>query len=114
MNNYRQDVKEFADCYEAFGKGGEFHEEHPTRQHYTKGLPVFISEYGGIKWNPSNDVKDAWGYGDGPKTEEEFIDTALNFYEDTMLHDKVSADCKRIFDNSRGAIDFTIERLKGF
>ena len=48
------------------------------------------------------------------QTEEEFIDTALNFYEDTMLHDKVSADCKRIFDNSRGAIDFTIERLKGF
>ena len=46
------------------------------------------------------------------QTEEEFIETAVKFYDDRALHDKVSADCKRIFDNSRGAIDFTIERLK--
>ena len=46
---------------------------HADRQHYTKGLPVFLSEYGGIKWAP--DKKDnAWGYGDAPKTEAEFID----------------------------------------
>lgn len=73
LHNYRQDVKEFADCYEAFGKGGEFHEEHPARQHYTKSLPVFISEYGGIKWNVDESQTDAWGYGDAPKTEDEFI-----------------------------------------
>ncbi len=73
LHNYRQDVKEFADCYEAFGNGGEFHEEHPARQHYVKGLPVFISEYGGIKWNVDESQTDAWGYGDAPKTEEEFI-----------------------------------------
>ena len=40
------------------------------RQHYTKGLPVFVSEYGGIGWNPDGK---GWGYGTGPKTEEEFI-----------------------------------------
>ena len=73
LHNYRQNVQEFADCYEAFGNGGEFHEEHPTRQHYTKGLPVFISEYGGIKWNVDENRQDAWGYGDAPKTEDEFI-----------------------------------------
>lgn len=73
LHNYRQDVKEFADCYEAFGNGGEFKEEHPARQQYVKGLPVFISEYGGIKWNVDENQKDAWGYGDAPKTEEEFI-----------------------------------------
>ncbi len=40
------------------------------RQHY-KGEPVFISEYGGIGWNPDGE---GWGYGNGPKTGEEFIE----------------------------------------
>ena len=39
------------------------------RQRYAGG-PVFVSEYGGIGWNPDGD---GWGYGTGPKTEEEFI-----------------------------------------
>ncbi len=33
------------------------------------GFPFFISEYGGIKWDPSGQ---GWGYGVGPKDEEEF------------------------------------------
>lgn len=38
-----------------------------------KGQPFFVSEFGGIKWNPSfNDSKDSWGYGDTPKSLEEF------------------------------------------
>jgi beta-galactosidase/beta-glucuronidase len=39
------------------------------------GQPYFVSEFGGIWWNP--DVKegeDSWGYGDRPKTVEEFYD----------------------------------------
>lgn len=40
------------------------------RQRYKEGLPVFVSEYGGIGWNPDGK---GWGYGTGPKTEEEFI-----------------------------------------
>jgi len=39
------------------------------RQKY-EGQPVFVSEYGGIAWNPDGE---GWGYGNGPKTEEEFI-----------------------------------------
>ncbi len=44
------------------------------RQTYKKGLPVFISEYGGIKWSPvsGNSREISWGYGDAPKSEEEF------------------------------------------
>ena len=40
-----------------------------------RGQPYFVSEFGGIWWNP--DVKegeDSWGYGDRPKTIEEFYD----------------------------------------
>ncbi len=39
------------------------------------GQPYFVSEFGGIWWNP--DVKegeDSWGYGDRPRTIEEFYD----------------------------------------
>ena len=53
--------------------------EHPCHEKeipYTGG-PVFLSEYGGIAWfakcDEDNDRKKAWGYGNGPKTEEEFI-----------------------------------------
>lgn len=45
-------------------------------------------------------------------TEEEFIEVAQKYYDDVAFRDKVSNDCKVIFDNSRGAIDFVINRLK--
>ena len=52
------------------------HEWHENQIPYTGG-PVFLSEYGGIAWfakcDEDNDRKKAWGYGNGPKTEEEFI-----------------------------------------
>ena len=75
VHNYEQDPEKFAAHYEAFRTGGAFYDElaNKGRQHYTEGLPMFVSEYGGIKWNPDGDVAKAWGYGQGPKTEEEFI-----------------------------------------
>ena len=52
------------------------HEWHENQIPYTGG-PVFLSEYGGIAWfakcDEDNDRKKAWGYGNRPKTEEEFI-----------------------------------------
>ena len=42
------------------------------RQTY-EGQPVFISEYGGIKW--AGDVSiESWGYGHDVKTPEEFVE----------------------------------------
>ena len=41
---------------------------------YTKGHAMFVSEYGGIKWDINSGLDNAWGYGDAPKTEEEFIE----------------------------------------
>lgn len=35
------------------------------------GQPIFISEFGGIQWN--EDGTEGWGYGNAPKTKEEFI-----------------------------------------
>lgn len=41
-----------------------------ARQHYA-GQPVFVSEYGGIWWNPGDQA--GWGYGQRPESEEEFL-----------------------------------------
>lgn len=43
----------------------------PLRDMQYKGQPYWISEYGGTYWNPT-EKEAGWGYGDGPKTEEEF------------------------------------------
>ena len=46
--------------------------DNPGRQKYG-GEPVFISEYGGIKWETDASVK-SWGYGDDVKDEDEFAE----------------------------------------
>ena len=39
------------------------------------GQPYFVSEFGGIWWNPdAKEGEDSWGYGERPKTLEEFYD----------------------------------------
>lgn len=50
-----------------------------NRQKYT-GEPIFVSEYGGIKWDAEEDVdrKVSWGYGNAPTTEEEFVERYKN------------------------------------
>lgn len=46
-------------------------------QVYTPNLPFFVSEFGGIKWVPTDEqngeTENSWGYGDAPTTEEEFL-----------------------------------------
>ena len=39
------------------------------------GQPYFVSEFGGIWWNPdAQEGEDSWGYGERPKSIEEFYD----------------------------------------
>ncbi len=44
-----------------------------NRQTYPHGMPVFVSEYGGIKWSSIlENTGTSWGYGNAPKTEAEY------------------------------------------
>lgn len=72
VHDYEQDPEIFAEHYEECKNGGEIFTYFKDRQKYN-GEPVFVSEYGGIKWSLSSE-DNAWGYGNAPKTEEEFID----------------------------------------
>lgn len=76
VHDYIQDPKQFAECYSEVSKGvvKDHIERNPAfdgRQKYDGKLPVFVSEYGGIKWS---EKENAWGYGEGPKTKEEFLE----------------------------------------
>ena len=74
LHDYEQNPEEFASHYESYAKDGILAwDNHAPRQKQIVGIPVFISEYGGIKWDVEGVNKDSWGYGDGPRTEEEFL-----------------------------------------
>lgn len=74
LHDYEQDPAEFAAHYQEFSAGGKLRDNHADRQTPVEGIPAFISEYGGIKWDVEGENESSWGYGDGPKTEEEFIE----------------------------------------
>lgn len=73
LHDYEQDPEVFAGHYESFAKEGALRDNHAARQTPVPGIPAFISEYGGIKWDVEGSNEASWGYGDGPKTEGEFI-----------------------------------------
>lgn len=73
VHDYEQDPTLFEGFYAKIKDGiveDQVYRKTPTAQCY-KGEPVFVSEYGGIKWSVDNN---AWGYGNAPKTEEEFLE----------------------------------------
>ena len=66
-HDYEQDEVLYAERYQP---GAELYDERRRHQHYDGKLPMFVSEYGGIRWT---DDESGWGYGEAPKTREEFL-----------------------------------------
>lgn len=71
VHDYEQFPDKFASHF-ANLKNGECVEVKSKRQSYKAGLPLFVSEYGGIGcgWLAG---EHSWGYGNLPKNEEEFL-----------------------------------------
>lgn len=71
LHDYDQNPETFRARYASLAATGVLQQPDYTQNSQThRGEPVFISEYGGIRW--SHD-QSGWGYGEGPKTPEEFI-----------------------------------------
>lgn len=70
IHDYDQNPETFRERYEPFKNGGAPYDNYANRQAYG-GQPYFISEYGGIWWNPEQ--ADGWGYGERPKSLDEFF-----------------------------------------
>ena len=73
VHDYEQDYHVFKENYDKLMTEGTLYERFPDRQMYSGKGCAWISEYGGLQWS-KGDRGDAWGYGNAPKTEEEFIE----------------------------------------
>lgn len=74
VHDYEQNPEKFLEYYSHIGEGivdDQIRRAEKDVQPYF-GEPVFVSEYGGIKWAPREET--GWGYGDAPKTEKEFTE----------------------------------------
>ena len=75
VHDYEQDPALFRSYYAEMDKGiarDQLHRMKPHAQVYKTELPVFMSEYGGIRW--VMDEKNAgWGYGASVMSEDEFF-----------------------------------------
>ena len=72
VHDYEQDPVKFAKHYEQLKSKGEIDNCCGDRQTYEKGKPIFVSEYGGIKWSRETQEGPAWGYGNAPETPDEY------------------------------------------
>ncbi len=73
VHDYEQDYHVFKENYDKLMTEGILYEKFPDRQMYSGKGCAWVSEYGGLQWS-KGDRSDAWGYGNAPKTEEEFIE----------------------------------------
>ena len=73
VHDYEQDYHVFKENYDKLMTEGTLYERFPDRQMYSGKGCAWVSEYGGLQWS-NGDRGDAWGYGNAPKTEEEFFE----------------------------------------
>lgn len=64
--------------------------EYDWKRIYKKGVPLFISEYGGIGFGNN---ENSWGYGDYPETEEEFIERYKGLTEALLFNENIMGFC---------------------
>ena len=96
-----ESLKKRWDEFSALKKAGEkidreskLIKENEVPFHYSEydgSQPVFISEFGGIRWNA--DSSEGWGYGNAPKTEEEFVARFRGLCEAIMGNGDICGFC---------------------
>ena len=92
-HSYEQDPEKFAALFLEFQTADKVWNNAPDHSAPYAGQPYFVSEYGGIWWNPGRDDDKAWGYGRRPKTEEEFLERYRALTEILLFHPKMFGFC---------------------
>ena len=91
-HDYEQDPEKFAAKYEALKEDGTYNVHWIfSKDKQMEAKPTFVSEYGGIRWAPQDAA--GWGYGNAPKSEEEFIARFKGLSEAILFHPKMGALC---------------------
>lgn len=92
VHDYEQDVQTFKAKFDRLMNEGVLSDNHEKRQKYN-GEPVFVSEYGGIRWSPEPDDENAWGYGNAPKSKQEFIERYKGLTDALIDNEKMFGFC---------------------
>lgn len=97
VHDYEQNPEMFASYYEKIADGiieDQVYRNQAMsyRQSYDGKAPVFVSEYGGIKWDIEGE-ENAWGYGNAPKTEQEFIERYKGLTESLLKNSMLMGFC---------------------
>ena len=96
VHNYTQDVAAFRALFQPFAEGREPFRNRPDLDAPYAGQPYFVSEYGGIWWNPGQLDDKGWGYGgvEGrPRSVQEFIARYRALTETLLRHPRICAFC---------------------
>ena len=116
VHDYNYDVPWFKNNFDKLVTEGTLYEhvlvDNPDRQKYN-GEPVFVSEYGGIKWETDKAHK-AWGYGVDVKTEEEFAERYCGLTDALMQNERMFGFCyTQLYDieqEQNGLFTYTREK----
>lgn len=100
VHDYTADPAELVAKYEPLTRGEAVPIRLPKKWNVEEyGKPTFVSEYGGIFWNPNEEhgIDQShignWGYGDAPRTEEEFVARFKGQTEAFLFHPRMGALC---------------------
>jgi beta-galactosidase/beta-glucuronidase len=96
VHNYDQNPATFAGAFAALTEGGEPFRNRPEHDAPYAGQPYFVSEYGGIWWNPGQADEVGWGYGGvsgRPQSEEEFVARYRALTDALLDHPRMCALC---------------------
>lgn len=89
VHNYLQDADKFKAIYDEL-RNGVFHNDWEHEQSY-HNEPAFVSEFGGFTW--SSKENGGWGYGEAPKTEQEFKERFLKMCKALLDNEKIMGFC---------------------
>ena len=92
VHNYEQDTAVFKEKFDELMTEGKLWDNENHRGTEYKGGICFVSEFGGIFWE-SDKNKRAWGYGNAPKTEEEFKARYKGLVDALLDNDKMFGFC---------------------
>lgn len=92
LHDYEQDPAVFAATLEPLKNREpiDLHRIFGTQSPFF-ACPTFVSEYGGIRWASAEDA--GWGYGNAPKTAEEFMQRFKELTEVLLNHPRIGALC---------------------
>ena len=95
VHDYTQNPADFAAVFANMDEGvinDQLRRMHGKKQQYRTDVPVFVSEYGGIKWLEKRDDS-AWGYGKDVQSEEEFLARLEGLTDVLLENDKIFGYC---------------------